>query len=289
MHPEHVLSHMQQEFASFLAHSLDTVEDSTIKEAMCYSLLAGGKRLRPMLLFAYLADQKEDVSLAMPIGAAIEMIHTYSLIHDDLPAMDNDVLRRGKPTCHIKFDEATAILAGDALLTQAFTIVMSSAYSWETKGRIIAELADASGANGMILGQHYDMKAEIQDSHTAHTIEQIDRLKTGKLIALPLRLAAIIAKQDDLLDELTVVATTLGIAFQIQDDVLNVTSEVSRMGKSVHSDAASNKATYVSLLGLEGAQKKVAQLFSEVYTWVNSKTSFAVMKQLIDVFYHRNH
>lgn len=182
-------------FEEYLLHTLDGVQDSKVKEAMKYSLMAGGKRIRPRLLFAVLSAYGVREEAGYPVAAAIEMIHTYSLIHDDLPAMDNDTLRRGKPTCHVQFDEATAILAGDALLTQAFIIASEVDTTSALKADILRALAQYSGADGMILGQIKDIEGEAKASVTLEELLDIFEYKTGKLLTLPMVCACFIAER----------------------------------------------------------------------------------------------
>ena len=226
-----------------------------------YSLLAGGKRVRPLLLLYTLADMGCRVQDAFPVAAAIEMIHTYSLIHDDLPAMDNDVLRRGKPTCHIQYGEATAILAGDGLLTHAFGMIASTPYELAIQMHLIQELVHAAGCEGMILGQQYDMEPSFKADVTL-AIKEIDELKTGKLMALPLCCAMIIGNQEASFANACRLGLDLGVLFQIQDDILNVSSTSSQLGKSTQSDET--KLTYVKVLGLDGAQAMVEDYASRI-------------------------
>lgn len=254
---------IKEQLETYLLHCLDDVVESEVKEAMLYSLLGNGKRVRPLLLLTSLSDYGLDVTSALPIAAAIEMIHTYSLIHDDLPAMDNDDLRRGRATCHIKFDEATAILAGDALLTQAFYLVSQSAYSDSTKLQIITELALASGPCGMILGQCYDMKQQVAGKQIQDVL-QIDALKTGKLIAVPLRISGLLAQQEKDLVILEELGMELGIMFQIQDDILDVTSSSEVLGKQTSRDIALDKLTYVKVLGLKKAKEETHRRYQLV-------------------------
>ena len=224
--------------------------DSRTRQAMTYALSAGGKRVRPSLLLAALKDYGVDESIGYPAAAALEMIHTYSLIHDDLPAMDDDDLRRGKPSTHIAFDEATAILAGDGLLTEAFETVLASPR--EHIPELVEVLARNAGAQGMILGQTLDLEAE-NHAATLAELEDIDRYKTGCLLSAALEMAAILANHPEDQPAMQELGEKLGIAFQIRDDILDVVSTEEAMGKSL-SDADNGKSTFVSLLGLEGAK-----------------------------------
>ncbi|SDN40550.1 polyprenyl synthetase family protein [Alkalicoccus daliensis] len=232
---------------------------SPLKKSMLYSLQAGGKRVRPMLLYAVLDSYKIDKSLGDNAAAALEMIHTYSLIHDDLPAMDDDDLRRGKPTNHKVFGEATAILAGDALLTHSFYLIASDdRLSTEVKIEIIKLLSFASGANGMVGGQTADMEAEGK-SIDVDSLEKIHTHKTGDLLAVALQIGAAIAgaspKEQDHLYQF---GKNIGLSFQIKDDLLDVEGDQEIIGKPVGSDEDNEKNTYVKLLGLNGAKEKLA-------------------------------
>ena len=252
-----------KDFEDYLLKEVRALRPSKTREAMEYSLMAGGKRIRPRLLFAALKDYGLNPKIGFPAGAAIEMVHTYSLIHDDLPAMDNDDLRRGKPTCHKAFDEATAILAGDGLLTLAFGEILKTPVSADQKVMLSAALSNYSGASGMIYGQDLDMAAE-SGRPDAHMLAEIDRYKTGQLIILPLVMACIIAERMEDLHLMKQIGEQLGIAFQIQDDLLDVLATQEELGKS-SSDVRNDKLTAVSLMGIEGAAAKVEQLKQEIY------------------------
>ncbi len=220
-----------------------------IYEAMRYSVFAGGKRLRPVLLLESCAVCGGDTAEAMPFACAMEMIHTYSLIHDDLPAMDNDDLRRGRPTSHIKFGEATAILAGDALLNKAFETMARSKSPRALKAMSI--IADSSGTEGMIGGQVVDMESEGRDIGL-DALRYLHSLKTGAIIRSACTAGAVIGGGgDDEIAALDEFAENLGIAFQIQDDILDVTGTEEELGKPIGSDAEQGKSTYVKLVGLE--------------------------------------
>jgi geranylgeranyl diphosphate synthase type II len=223
-------------------------------QAMKYSLLSGGKRLRPILCFAACEAVGGDIIQCMSTACALEMIHTYSLIHDDLPAMDNDTMRRGRPTCHVAFDEATAILAGDALLTLAFTVLSSDPLKNkepELVVKIIDIIAHASGDQGMIEGQMRDMESEGKKL-MRHELENIHHLKTGAIIRASVKTGALLGNADDeKLEALDQYAKMIGLAFQVADDILNVTGDSELMGKSTGTDKDQDKATYPSLLGLE--------------------------------------
>ena len=226
-------------------------------EPMKYSIQAGGKRFRPMVLLLMsqaFCDSYED---AIPFAVALECIHTYSLIHDDLPSMDNDDLRRGLPTCHIKFDEATAILAGDGLLNIAFEIMLDKIANDFDKKYLLATkyISDASGTKGMIKGQALDIKYE-NASINKEILLDIYENKTGKLILASMLAGAIIGgANDEQLKLVKNIAYNIGIAFQIKDDILDIEGDEEKIGKPVKSDIKNHKSTYVSIYGLEKAKE----------------------------------
>lgn len=235
-----------------------------LREAMHYSLLAGGKRLRPVLvLFASQACGGE-IEPALPAACALEMVHTYSLIHDDLPAMDDDELRRGRPTSHVKFGEAHAILAGDALLTLAFEVLARDVAPAEVAAACCAELAQAAGMVGMVGGQVADLEAETSGVSSQEDLESIHRRKTGRLIGCAVKLGGLTACADEKqLEALSCYGNRVGLAFQIADDVLDITGNQNKMGKGVGKDADHGKLTYPSLLGLERSRKMAQALIDE--------------------------
>lgn len=249
-------------FEDFLKEALHT-EDAGFTahyNAMKYSLLSGGKRLRPFILKAFYHVSGANDDSFLNFAAALEMIHTYSLIHDDLPSMDNDDFRRGKPSCHKAFDEATALLAGDALLTKAFEI---AAETKNISSNLIVEgiykLAKFAGADGMIGGQVVDL-AIVNTSAPIDTVLEMYKKKTGALLVAAAELGTIIAGGSEKLKSAARdYALNLGIAFQIQDDILDVIGDSALLGKPVGSDDKNNKSTYVSLKGLEQAKKDVAE------------------------------
>lgn len=221
-------------------------ENTRIAQAMRYSLMAGGKRIRPVLCIAAAETVGGSETEVMPIACAIEMIHTYSLIHDDLPAMDNDELRRGKPTCHVAYNEATAILAGDALLTLAFEVLAK-----HHSGQIIAIVAAAAGYKGMIEGQMRDIAAEGR-TLSIEELEQLHRCKTGALIEASVISGAIFAGADSRqIESLQNYAGHIGLAFQVADDILNVEGDPAILGKAVGTDESRKKSTYPALMGLD--------------------------------------
>lgn len=231
-----------------------------IYEAMNYSVFAGGKRLRPVLMTEACIMCGGSADEVMPFACAMEMIHTYSLIHDDLPAMDNDSLRRGMPTNHIKYGEATAILAGDALLNKAFETALSyNGNHPERAFRALRMLANSSGTEGMIGGQIVDMASE-HKTISSEELKYIHLLKTGAIIRSACTIGAVMAGADE--DKITAAdeyAKNLGTAFQICDDVLDVTSTTDKLGKPVGSDAENSKNTYVTLFGLEKSKTFIHQ------------------------------
>jgi geranylgeranyl diphosphate synthase type II len=233
---------------------------TVIHQAMRYSVMAGGKRLRPILVLAAAEAIGGNPQVVQPAAAALEFIHTYSLVHDDLPAMDNDDFRRGKPTCHKVFGEAQAILAGDALLTLAFEVLTQKSGfivgpSPEVLLQVIAELAQAAGTMGMIGGQVVDLDSEGRQVEVA-TLDYIHRHKTGALIRASLRAGALLAGANtEELNDLTRYAEELGLAFQIADDILDVVGDEIKMGKPVGSDVRNQKSTFPARFGLERSRE----------------------------------
>jgi geranylgeranyl diphosphate synthase, type II len=237
----------------------ESIEPTLVHQAMRWSLFAGGKRLRPALLLAAGRAFGAQDSHLLDSACALEMIHTYSLIHDDLPAMDDDELRRGRPTCHIRYSEATAILAGDALQTLAFqTIAEAEVLKSEVRVRLISEVARAAGTpTGMVAGQAYDLAAESRADVTGEELERIHHYKTGALIAAAVRCGALIsgARAADL-EAITQYGTLLGLLFQITDDLLDVTATLEDLGKTPGKDARARKATYPALYGVEASLER---------------------------------
>ena len=236
--------------------------ENRLIEAMRYSTLDGGKRLRPFFVLqtARLFNVAEQAALR--VAAAIEMVHCYSLVHDDLPAMDDDDLRRGRPTCHKAFDEATAVLAGDALLTKAFEVVAGPATHSDPQVRceLVWELATASGAQGMVGGQMFDLRAAELDMDV-QAVTRLQNLKTGRLIGFACEAGAVLGKAPrQLRNALKAYAHDLGLAFQIADDLLDVEGDPAQVGKGLHKDADAGKATFVSLLGVERARAQADML-----------------------------
>ncbi|MFZ5467255.1 MAG: (2E,6E)-farnesyl diphosphate synthase [Pseudomonadota bacterium] len=233
-------------------------------DAMRYAALGPGKRVRPFLVYASGELAGADATALDAPACALEMIHAYSLVHDDLPAMDNDDLRRGRPTCHRAFDEATAILVGDALQTRAFELLAEApGLSTETRIAMIAALARAAGSQGMVGGQAIDLGAIGQRPDLA-ALERMHRMKTGALIEASITLGALAGGADEaMLRRLARYARAIGLAFQVRDDILDVTADSQTLGKTQGKDAAHDKPTYVSLLGLDAAQSLAGELRDE--------------------------
>lgn len=233
-------------------------------EAMAYSLKNGGKRIRPMLVLEFCRLCGGDFKKALPFALGVEMVHTYSLIHDDLPCMDDDDVRRGKPSNHKVYGEANALLAGDALLTLAFETVLSAEeISGEAKARAGLELAKAAGCSGMIAGQVMDLANESKEA-SLDEIKATERLKTGRMISVSGLIGCLVAGADE---EKIIAADkycrNIGLAFQIVDDILDVTSDVETLGKPIGSDSVNGKSTFVSLLGLEESASFAKKLTNE--------------------------
>ncbi len=252
---DHFRSHVESRLTDYYPEAHEQAGGLVVQAAR-YSLMAGGKRLRPVLLLATVELLGGDAGSMMPFAVAVEMIHTYSLIHDDLPCMDDDNLRRGRPTCHIVYGEAIAVLAGDALLNRAFEIVHAAGPRFGDAGWTAASiLSSASGSKGMIGGQVLDLMAE-ENPVDHEGLVNIHRLKTGALIKAPILMAAALSGASGTVTaSLERYADAIGLAFQIRDDMLDVVSDPAVLGKTIGKDARDQKTTYVSLFGLEGAQR----------------------------------
>jgi farnesyl diphosphate synthase len=242
-----------------------TVNPERLHSAMAYAVNAGGKRIRPLLVYAAY-ELKDPVTHAVSTidvdqtAAALEMLHTYSLVHDDLPAMDNDDLRRGKPTTHKAYDEATALLVGDALQTQAFAVLAHLEAPAQMRIDLVRELASASGSMGMAGGQAIDLQS-VGKALDRAALEQMHRMKTGALLAASVRMGAILAGLNaQQLSSLDQYAKALGLGFQVVDDILDVTQDSQVLGKTAGKDAQADKPTFVSLMGLENAQRFANEL-----------------------------
>ncbi len=258
-YPDH-LRHQVEEYLAGLRFATEPAA-AGLEEAMRYSLLAGGKRIRPVLALATASATGRDPIEVLPLAAALELIHTYSLIHDDLPAMDDDELRRGRPTCHVKFGEDVAILAGDGLYAEAFRLVLH-----EQRGdpehilAAVSELAAATGVNGMVGGQYIDVRALVPSG--AATLRRLHELKTGRLIGASVECVLLLTGREDqasTLPHFRNFAAELGVLFQIVDDILAVTGTDDALGKPRGSDERHGKVTYVTQYGVDGAREMAAE------------------------------
>ena len=257
---------------SLLENYINSLPDSTTKSAMLYSLTAGGKRIRPHLLYTVLKGYSVNPEIGNPFACALEMIHTYSLIHDDLPAMDNDDLRRGLPTCHKQFDEATAILAGDGLLTYAFEVAASSNEDSDTVIKCISILSKMAGPSGMVYGQQLDLEAENKVIDWT-MLQRIHEHKTGCLLTAPLLMACILSEHEEDILAWKKIGFSLGLAFQVQDDILDIELTAKEFGKS-NSDQKNHKGTSVSILGIERAKEVMNDLYQSATHEIQSLTGF---------------
>ncbi len=269
-----VLTDKTMDFKSYLRGRCDLVNKvldellppadkfpARVNSAMRYSLFGGGKRVRPILTLGAVDALGGDIKKAMNTASALECIHTYSLIHDDLPAMDDDDLRRGNPTCHKKFDEATAILAGDGLLTLAFELIADTKdVAPEVIVKVVKEVSGGAGVRGMVGGQIIDMESEGADLNHAE-LQNIHIHKTGKLIVASVRCGAVLSDATDSeLEKLTEYGECIGLSFQIADDILDVTGDSIELGKTAGKDEVQNKATYPSIMGLSESKKLAEDL-----------------------------
>ena len=258
-----------------------------VVRAMKYSLQNGGKRIRPVLVLEFCRMCGGKVEEAIPFACAVEFLHTYSLIHDDLPCMDDDDMRRGKPSCHKMFGEATALLAGDALLTHAFEAIASADLSDKKIAAAVALLAQNAGVGGMIGGQVLDLKYESQADPTISELLTVHKLKTGALISASCLLGCIAAGADEnAMAAASKFAYALGVAFQIKDDLLDVLGDEEVLGKPVGSDEDKNKTTYVTMVGERKAQKDVEALTEKALSYLkafeNNAFVSAIAEYLID-------
>ena len=277
----------------YLDESLSTYPlAAPLQDAMRYSLFNGGKRIRPMLTYAVAQLFDDANELTDASAAAVEAIHAYSLIHDDLPAMDDDNLRRGKPTCHIQYDEATAILAGDALQTFAFELLSQPSLNQATcQLALIQTLQQASGRHGMITGQMIDLANVDKDMDLA-SLEQMHRHKTGAIIRAAVKMGAqsVGVLDASTLQALDHYAAAIGLAFQVQDDIIDITSDTETLGKAQFSDTDANKPTYPKLLGLDGAKALAKRLHDEAIEQVAPFGEKATpLVELANYIIDRNH
>ena len=288
--------HLREEVEAYLAglRFADEPAAAGLEEAMRYSLLAGGKRIRPVLALATARALGRDPREVLPLAAALELIHTYSLIHDDLPAMDDDDLRRGRPTCHVRYGEDVAILAGDGLYAEAFRHVLS-----EQQGeprhllRAVCELAAATGVNGMVGGQYIDVKGLVDGG--AASLRRLHELKTGRLIGASVECVLLMLGATDgekggsTLTHFRSFAAELGLLFQIVDDILDVTGSEVTLGKPQGSDERHGKLTYVSSYGLEGAREMARESHRSARAALSraSQNGTGELEQITDFIYTR--
>lgn len=258
----------QQQFEVLLASFLPSTDaiPAKLHEAMRYATLDGGKRVRPLLVYAAGFMFNAPADLLARAAAALEMIHAYSLVHDDMPCMDDDALRRGKPTVHVKYDEATALLVGDALQAQAFLVLAEAQSESSRQVAMLRLLAQAAGSTGMCGGQAIDL-ASVGVALTVGQLEQMHRLKTGALLRASVIMGAMCGKTLSAAEvaALDAYASAIGLAFQVVDDVLDATADSATLGKTAGKDAADNKPTYVSLLGLEASQALAKKLCDDAH------------------------
>jgi geranylgeranyl diphosphate synthase type II len=286
--------HLREQVEDYLAGLRFSREPATagLEEAMRYSLLAGGKRIRPVLALATAKATGIEAGSVLPMAGALELIHTYSLIHDDLPAMDDDELRRGRPTCHVKYGEDVAILAGDGLYAEAFRLVLN-----EQEGdpeRVLAavcELAAATGVNGMVGGQYIDVRNLVPDG--AATLRRLHELKTGRLIGASVECVLLLTSRRHTATTLThfrAFAAELGVLFQIVDDILDVTGTEDALGKPRGSDERHGKLTYVSQYGLEEARRLAAESHRNARSALERAApgGAAELEQITDFIYTRS-
>ena len=282
-----MISYWQQEIENYLLTRIDKIPNisTRLKEAMLYASSSGGKRIRPLLVLLISHLEEVELQKVLPVAASLEMIHTYSLIHDDLPGMDNDDYRRGKLTVHKQFDEATAILAGDALLNLAFEELAHCQLSDVKKVRAIQLLGSASGASGMITGQMRDIASE----HQEITLEQLKRIhadKTGQLLLAAIRLGLLVLEDATPYEEaLLKFGVHFGLAFQIQNDLQDVCWDSEKTGKITGQDAALEKNTYPSILGIDGAKLALEQEINQAKQAILSiPNETTVQRQVQEIF-----
>ena len=267
----------------------DKLPQSVCAEAMRYSLSAGGKRIRPVLVTEFSSIFGGTAEKALSCACALEMIHTFSLIHDDLPCMDNDDFRRGKPSCHKQFGEDIALLAGDALQNYAFDVISSDeGLSYEQRVRLIKCLSDAVGVNGMIGGQTIDVK-NVGKPFDSELLLKMYSMKTGALIRCACEMGCICAERYDMIQSANEYAIALGLAFQIIDDILDITADEKLLGKPVNSDSDMNKATYPAIFGIEAAKAKAAELTDKAIGIVSGFPDSGFLSELTKYLLNREY
>jgi geranylgeranyl diphosphate synthase type II len=284
--------HLRAQVEAYLENLRFSGESGTkgLEEAMRYSLLAGGKRIRPVLALATASALGRTSDTVLPLAAALELIHTYSLIHDDLPAMDDDELRRGRPTCHVKYGEDVAILAGDGLYAEAFRHLLKEQEGDPAKVlEAAAELAAATGVNGMVGGQYIDVRNLVPDGEV--TLRRLHELKTGRLIAASIECVLLLTSgkgASTRLPDLRTFAGELGLLFQIVDDILDVTGTADALGKPQGSDERHGKLTYVSQYGVEGARRMAADSHRHAREALTRAGGASELEQITDFIYTRS-
>jgi geranylgeranyl diphosphate synthase, type II len=287
-YPEHLRTQVEEYLAQLeFSHEPGT---EGLAEAMRYSLLAGGKRIRPVLALATASALGRTPATVLPLAAALELIHTYSLIHDDLPAMDDDDLRRGRPTCHVKYGEAIAILAGDGLYAEAFRHLLHEQVGDPAKLlEAAAELAAATGVNGMVGGQYVDVRNLVPDGEVS--LRRLHELKTGRLIAASVECVLLLTSGSSAstrLPDFRAFAAELGVLFQIVDDILDVTGTEDALGKPQGSDERHGKLTYVSQYGVEGARRMAADSHRHAREALSRAGGATELEQITDFIYTRS-
>ncbi len=286
-----IISLVEKKLDKLLSNNNMNAKDTLLIEAMRYSTLDGGKRIRPLLTVASGGLSLANMDSLITIGVAIELIHCYSLIHDDLPAMDNDDLRRGRPTCHKKYNEAIAILVGDALQTKAFSVISSDTLniSADIKLKIVNLIANSAGMYGMVGGQVLDL---ISTGATLSLVElqNMHSKKTGALIKAAILCGYLSGDNynDDVYTRLNTVADNLGLLFQIADDILDFTSDTLTLGKTANKDFVYNKATYVNILGIEEAQNMAQKLYKQTLTILELLPNSKQLVDLTHLIYERS-
>jgi geranylgeranyl diphosphate synthase type II len=284
--------HLRTQVEAYLEQLQFSDESATagLEEAMRYSLLAGGKRIRPVLALATASALGRTPATVLPLAAALELIHTYSLIHDDLPAMDDDDLRRGRPTCHVKYGEGVAILAGDGLYAEAFRHLLREQEGDPAKVlEAAAELAAATGVNGMVGGQYIDVRNLVPDGEVS--VRRLHELKTGRLIAASVECVLLLTSgqaASTRLPEFRAFAAELGLLFQIVDDILDVTGTEDSLGKPQGSDERHGKLTYVSQYGVDGARRMAADSHRHAREALTRAGGAGELEQITDFIYTRS-
>jgi geranylgeranyl diphosphate synthase, type II len=284
--------HLRTQVEAYLENLEFSAESGTkgLEEAMRYSLLAGGKRIRPVLALATASALGRPPATVLPLAAALELIHTYSLIHDDLPAMDDDDLRRGRPTCHVKYGEGVAILAGDGLYAEAFRHLLKEQEGDPAKVlESAAELAAATGVNGMVGGQYIDVRNLVPDGEVS--LRRLHELKTGRLIAASVECVLLLTSGEGAstrLPDLRAFAAELGLLFQIVDDILDVTGTEDALGKPRGSDERHGKLTYVSQYGVEGARRMAADSHRHAREALTRAGGASELEHITDFIYTRS-